>query len=74
MRALLDLEYQKVAEAQARAAMGFTLPMEDKKPASKKNVNRTRTAKTRRARRKAAKRNRKRETWRKSRLKSRTDN
>ncbi|KAF9110249.1 hypothetical protein BGX30_008046, partial [Mortierella sp. GBA39] len=37
MRALLDLEYQKVAEAQARAAMGFTPPMEDKKPAPKKN-------------------------------------
>ncbi|KAG9065458.1 hypothetical protein KI688_002785 [Linnemannia hyalina] len=74
MRALLDLEYQKVAEAQERAAMGFTPPMEDKKPAPKTNVNRTRTAKTQRARREAAKRNRKRKKWRKSRFKSRTDN
>lgn len=67
MKALLDLEYQKIAEAQARAAMGFTPPMEDKKSAPEKNANRTRTAKTRRARRKAAKRNRKRKKWRKSR-------
>ncbi|OAQ36825.1 hypothetical protein K457DRAFT_181152 [Linnemannia elongata AG-77] len=74
MKALLDLEYQKIAEAQARAAMGFTPPMEDKKPAPEKNANRIRTAKTRRARRKAAKRNRKRKKWRKSRFKSRTDN